>query len=254
MEYQKFQPKQGYCEGGNTWIVLHDGFGDNWPIRYSDLAPYYDRVEPMFKVSGQFYVKSGVLAVVPEAREGKGGRGLMGGGGFIPAAKHFPAYGEELQKQLDGHAGTGFSITAMGEALPRRENFVRINSDVKDEWGIPAAHITQKYSDNEHAVAKDAMETGIGLCGDSGFEAIASHAQMAPPGESIHELGTCRMGNNPKTSVLNAHNPSHDLKNLFVVDGGSFVSRGVRSPTLALLALSMRAGEYILEMKKKGSL
>ncbi len=231
MEYQKFQPKQGYCEGGNTWIVLHDGFGDNWPIRYSDLAPYYDRVEPMFKVSGQFYVKSDVLAVVPEAREGKGGRGLMGGGGFIPAAKHFPAYGEELQKQLDGHAGTGFSITTMGEALPRKE-----------------------YSDNEHAVAKDAMETGIGLCGDSGFEAIASHAQMAPPGESIHELGTCRTGNNPKTSVLNAHNPSHDLKNLFVVDGGSFVSRGVRSPTLALLALSMRAGEYILEMKKKGSL
>lgn len=402
----------------------HDGFGENWPIRYSDLAPYYDRVEPMFKVSGrkeglpqlpdgiyvpdesrdsgcvqrfaaacakrnipvtkmrratgtlassanvllpaalesgnltltpnavvreitidrntglangalfldrrskreyhakagivvvaasciestrlllnsksrqfpdglgnssgvlghylfdQFYVKSSVLAVVPEARGGKGGRGLMGGGGYVPrfrnldrrekgflrgyaydfgsgftpAAKYFPAYGEELQKQLDGAAGAGFSITTMGEVLPRRENFVRIDPDVTDEWGIPAANIRQKYSDNEHAMARDAMETGIALCRDAGFEVIASHTQMAPPGESIHELGTCRMGDNPKTSVLNAHNQSHDVKNLFVTDGSSFVSGGAQNPTLTILALSMRAGEYILEQKKKGLL
>jgi choline dehydrogenase-like flavoprotein len=77
---------------------------------------------------------------------------------------------------------------------------------------------------------------------------------MVPPGESIHELGTCRMGANPKTSVLNAHNQSHDVKNLFVVDGSSFTSGGVQNPTLTILALSMRAGEYIIDQRKKGAL
>lgn len=228
----------------------------------------------------QFYVKSTVVAAVPEARDGKGGRGLMGGGGYVPRfrnlqskeknfirgyawdfgggftpqARYLPLYGEELQRELTSLAGTGFSMTTMGEGLAHKENHVRINSALKDEWGIPTLHITQKYGDNEHNMARDAMETGAQLCKDAGFEVLAKHAQMVPPGESIHELGTCRMGADPKTSVLNAFNQSHDVKNLFVVDGSSFVSSGVQNPTLTILALSMRASEYILEQRRKGNL
>jgi choline dehydrogenase-like flavoprotein len=228
----------------------------------------------------QFYVKNGVVAVVPEARGGKGQRNLMGGGGYVarfrnvsskqkdfirgyafdfgsgftPAARYFPTYGEDLLNQINEVAGSGFNITTMGEALPRFENHVRINPALKDEWGIPCLHIAQRYTANEHAMAKDAMETGAQLCEDAGFKVIAKHPHMVPPGESIHELGSCRMGANPKSSVLNGWNQSHDVKNLFVMDGSSFPCGGVQNPTLTILSIAMRASEYIIEQRKKGEL
>lgn len=228
----------------------------------------------------QFYVKSSVVATVPEARGGKGGRGLMGGGGYVvrfrnvgrkekdflrgyaydfgsgftPSARYLPLYGEPMLRELRELTGTGFSLTTMGEALPRKENHVRINPNVRDEWGIPVLHITQKYGDNEHAMARDAMETAAELCTAAGFRILAQHSQMVPPGESIHELGTCRMGADARKSVLNGWNQSHEVKNLFVVDGSSFPCGGVQNPTLTILALSMRAAEYIVEQRKQGAL
>jgi choline dehydrogenase-like flavoprotein len=101
-------------------------------------------------------------------------------------------------------------------------------------------------------MAKDAMETAAELCQGAGFQVLAKHSQMVPPGESIHELGTCRMGSDPKTSVLNGFNQSHDVKNLFVVDGSAFVSGGSQNPTLTILALTMRASEYLAQQMRKG--
>jgi choline dehydrogenase-like flavoprotein len=138
--------------------------------------------------------------------------------------------------------------------LPRFENHVRINPDVKDEWGIPALHITHQYTDNEREMAKDSMNMAEEMCRGAGFEILAKHSQMVPPGESIHELGTVRMGENPKTSVLNKWNQSHDVKNLFVVDGSSFVSGGAQNPTLTILALTMRASEYMAAEMRKSNL
>ncbi len=228
----------------------------------------------------QFYIKGVVQAIVPEARGGRGGRGLMGGAGYIPRFRNlqsreknflrgyaydfssggtpsprcFPLFGEPLLKELSDCTGAGFSMTTMGEVLPRKKSHARINPDVKDEWGIPALHISQKYTDNEHAMAKDSEQVAVELCRAAGFEVLASHSQMVPPGESIHELGSCRMGSDPTTSVLNGLNQSHDVKNLFVVDGSSFVSGGVQNPTLTILALSMRASEYLAEEMRKGNL
>jgi choline dehydrogenase-like flavoprotein len=230
----------------------------------------------------QFYVKNIVQAVVPEARDGKAHRGLMGGGGYIPRfrnldkpeknlrfirgysvdfgsggtpnPKYYPAFGEELRKLVARDAGASFSMTAMGEVLARKENFVRINKDVKDAWGIPVLHIEHKYTDNEFEMAKDAMNTLDEICRSAGFEVLAKHPHMVPPGESIHEIGTCRMGNDPKTSVLNKWNQSHDIRNLFVVDGSSFVSGGSQNPTLTILALSMRAAGYMAEQMRAGTL
>ncbi len=95
--------------------------------------------------------------------------------------KYFPLYGTELQKRIAEVSGAGFGMTAMGEVLPRYENFVRINPDVKDEWGIPAQHIQQRYTDNEHAMCKDAMNVAEELCHGAGFQVIAKHSQMVPP-------------------------------------------------------------------------
>ncbi len=227
----------------------------------------------------QIYVKNVVTAIVPEARGGNAPRGLMGGGGYIPRfrnlqtreknfvrgyaydfgsggtpnPKYLPLYGDALVKELANLNNASFSMTAMGEVIPRHENHVRIDSTVKDEWDIPALHITHKYTDNEYAMAIDAMNVADELCHGAGFEVIAKHAQMVPPGESIHELGGCRMGADPKTSVLNQHNQTHDIKNLFVTDGSAFVSGGSQNPTMTILALSMRASEYLAQEMRKGN-
>jgi choline dehydrogenase-like flavoprotein len=228
----------------------------------------------------QIYVKNIVQAIVPEARNGKASRTLMGGGGYIPRfrnlktreknfirgyavdfgsggtphPRYFPLYGEALQKEINSMTNAGFDMTAMGEVLPRYENHVRIDKNVKDAWGIPALHVSARYTDNEHNMADDAMNTLDEVCRAAGFEVLAKHAQMVPPGESIHELGTCRMGDDPKKSVLNKWNQSHDIKNLFVVDGSSFVSAGSQNPTLTILALSMRAAEYMAEQMRTSAI
>jgi choline dehydrogenase-like flavoprotein len=229
----------------------------------------------------QFYITQTVQAIVPELKGKGGSRGFGGGGGYIPRfrnlkrdekrnfirgyaldfgiggtpdPKYIPAYGEALQKAIEGYRGAGFSATTMGEVLPRYENHVRINRNVTDAWGIPVLHFETRYTDNEFNMAKDAVATLQELCQACGWEVLARRDQMFPPGYSIHELGTCRMGDNPKTSVLNRWNQSHDIKNLFVVDGSSFVTGGAQNPTMTILALSMRASEYLAEQLRARNL
>jgi len=223
----------------------------------------------------------GVTCSVPEARGGKGAPHLMGGDALVPRFRNinskadgfirgyalnvtsqtgamdprcFAEYGAELQKKLDLYHGSGLSMGMMGEVLARRENHVRINPDVVDAWGIPVLHIETKYSDNELNMSKDAMNTCVALAESAGFEVLAKNAEPNPPGYSIHELGTCRMGDDPKQSVLNKWNQSHDIKNLFVVDASGFVSGGWQNPTLTILALAMRSSGYLAEQMRNGSI
>ena len=226
----------------------------------------------------QFYITNSVVSIMPEARGGNGGRS---GGGYIPRfrnlakdeirnfirgyaldfslgstpdPKYFPLYGAELQKAVDAHRGAAFTATTMGEVLPRFENHVQIDKTVSDAFGIPVLKFKCRYSDNEFNMAKDAIATLEELSHAMGWEVLTRHEQMFPPGYSIHELGTCRMGDNSKTSVLNKWNQSHDIKNLFVVDGSSFVTGGSQNPTMTILALSMRASEYLADQMRQGTL
>jgi len=223
---------------------------------------------------------AGIQCSVPEARYGKATPELMGGGALLPrfrnidskeknfvrgyalnvysstggiAAHHFAEYGEELQKNLDRYHGSGFSTNIMGEVLARYENHVSIDKSVVDAWGIPALHIETKYGENEFNMARDAVDTSIAMAESAGFEVLSRNYDPNPPGYSIHELGTCRMGDNPKTSVLNKWNQSHDIRNLYVVDGSSFVSAGWQNPTMTILALAMRASEHLAEQMRQGN-
>jgi choline dehydrogenase-like flavoprotein len=224
----------------------------------------------------QFYITNSVVALVPEAKNGKARRNMIGGAGYIPRfanltkgqeagkkyirgcafdfstggtpdAKFFPAWGKELDELLQGARGAGVSATAMGDVLPRYENRVRIDDNVVDAYGIPVLNFECQYGENEREMATDSVATLAEVWRKAGFEVLHTNDKPLPPGYSIHELGTCRMGSNPKTSVLNAYNQSHDIRNLFVVDGSSFVTAGTQNPTMTICALAMRASEYLSE-------
>ena len=147
-----------------------------------------------------------------------------------------------------------FWIGMWGEMLARRDNRVTINKDKKDAWGIPIAHIDCSHGDNEKAMAVDALESLKEMVHEAGFEMTYANGFLAAPGLCIHEVGTARMGNDRKTSILNRFNQSWDVKNLFVTDGACFVSIGCQNPTLTMMALTVRACEYIADQYKKGSL
>jgi choline dehydrogenase-like flavoprotein len=250
----------------STRILLNSGIANS-----SGVLGHY--------LHDQFYITQSVQAVMPEVRDKTAAAGYASGGGYIPRfrnlqtkekdflrgyafdftaggtpdAKFFPLYGKALDDALDAHRGTGFTGTCMGSVLPTFENHVRLNKDVTDAWGIPVLHIQARYGSNEFNMAKDAINTMAELCRACGWEVLARHDQPYPPGYSIHEVGTCRMGDNPKTSVLNKWNQSWDIKNLFVVDGSSFVTAGSQNPTMTILSLSMRASEYLAEQMRKGA-
>ena len=167
--------------------------------------------------------------------------------------RYFAAYGAELQKKLDSYEGSGFGMSIMGQVIPHYEHQVNIDKNVVDAWNIPVLHIDTRYTDNEFNMARDAVDTGVAMAEAAGFEVLAKNYKPNPPGYSIHELGTCRMGDNPKTNVLNKWNQSHDIKNLFVVDGSSFPGSGWQNPTMTILSLSMRSAEYLAEQMRQGN-
>lgn len=222
----------------------------------------------------------GITCSVPEARDGKAPPGLMSGpDGFIPQFRNiktkdkhflrgyalnlvgasfdqqsFPLYGEELQKKLDSYEGSGFATGIMGAVLPYYKHCISIDKHTVDAWDIPVLHVDTEYTENELNIAKDAVNVSKEVAEAAGFEVVSTNDKPWPPGYSIHQIGTCRMGDDPKVSVLNKWNQSHDIKNLFVVDGSSFVYGGWQNPTLTILALSMRASEYMAEQMRRGDL
>ena len=112
--------------------------------------------------------------------------------------------------------------------LPRYENAVSIDPEVKDKWGIPVLRFHYKFGDNEKKMAADMADTAQEMFEAAGIEVVSVDREILTEGWSIHELGTARMGNDPKTSVLNQFQQSHDVKNLFVVDGAATSARPAR--------------------------
>ena len=176
--------------------------------------------------------------------------------GMTPTHLHnISGFGSELKRLVrETPDAPPFWMGAFGEMLPRETNCVTINKNKNDAWGIPVADIDCQYSDNERAMAKDQLAAMQEMVAAAGWKELYHNAQLANPGLCIHEVGTARMGNDPKKSVLNKYNQLHDAKNVFVTDGASFVSQGCQNPTLTMMALMARACEYIIEESKKGNL
>jgi choline dehydrogenase-like flavoprotein len=140
---------------------------------------------------------------------------------------------------------------AFGESLARDDNFVSIDPTLKDVWGIPALHISMTHGDNEKALMDDAAATAAEMLEAAGATNIKIGSTVAEPGMAIHELGTARMGNDPKTSVTDSYCQLHDVRNVFAMDGACFVSSGCQNPTLTMMAITVRACDRLLDRFKK---
>lgn len=189
------------------------------------------------------------------------GFGMQNSNGKYPdrngVIKSAGGYGKSLKEDYRHFYGAYFGMAGRGEAIARENNYCEIDPTTVDKYGIPVLRFHYQWSDYEILQAKHMKETfeeiidkmeGVVTWGKSGPE---SNYGLENPGAIIHEVGTTRMGDDPKKSVLNKYNQSHDCKNLFIVDGGAFVSQADKNPTWTILALSMRASEYIMEEMKK---
>ncbi|MGH2348722.1 MAG: GMC oxidoreductase [bacterium] len=184
------------------------------------------------------------------------GYGFEGGSGhsIFPAGVDAPGFGAGFKKTVRDHAGAFISMGGFGEVLARYENYVDLDPEVKDRWGIPVLRFHYQFSDNERKMCEDMAATAREMFEQAGIEVVGIDRTMLTEGWSIHELGTARMGTDPKTSVLNQFQQSHDVRNLFVVDGSSHVSASCQNPTWTIMALAWRSCAYLADQFKQGAL
>ncbi|MFN8006642.1 MAG: GMC family oxidoreductase [Terriglobia bacterium] len=167
-----------------------------------------------------------------------------------------PGFGAEFKEAVTHSGGWIASLSGFGECLPYYENKVEINKNVVDKWGIPVLHITADWYENELRMYEDIRVQAAEMLEACGVKNIRVHGTVkpGPPGKGIHEMGTARMGADPKKSVLNGRNQAHDIPNLFVTDGSCMVSSACQNPSITYMALTARAANYSVELLRKGGL
>ena len=165
-------------------------------------------------------------------------------------------FGEELKSNL-GKKEMGLwrvGSHMMGETIPKESNFLALDTNKKDEWGMPLIKINVDYDSNDDKMVKDYHEQLTEMFTKAGFQDIKTTDSHQPPGLDIHEMGGVRMGNDPKTSMLNKWNQLHACKNVFVTDGSCMTSTSTQNPSLTYMAFAARAADYAFLQLKKGEL
>ncbi|HEY9341697.1 MAG TPA: GMC family oxidoreductase [Hanamia sp.] len=165
-------------------------------------------------------------------------------------------FGEQLKQGLMAKDLGPWMIKSqmMGETIPKETNYVRLSDHLKDDWGIPQLHISVSYDDNDDKMVKDFHETFSEMFTKAGFTNIKTIDTHRAPGLENHEMGGIRMGNDPKTSMLNKWNQMHACKNVMVSDSGCMTSTSTQNPSLTYMALAARAANHAVEELKKGNL
>ena len=190
-----------------------------------------------------------------------GGRGMPGVGDYDDLCDVHEGYGLSLKRECKKKYGTYIGFAGRGEMIPNENCYCEIDPNMVDEWGIPVLRFHWKWGDNELKMARDMQQTYREIVESAGgvymppTELGADHPYgIADGGVIIHEVGTVRMGERPATSALNGYCQAHEVKNLFVTDGASFVTNADKNPTLTIMALTWRASDYLLDQAKKGNL
>ena len=242
--------------------VIFGSVPDSTGWEWDDSVPQ----DPYYSPAGGFYIprfQNLARRTHPEIARGFAYQGVIGRG-FVP----------------EGHAAT-FGMMGFGETLPQRENRITLNHKRKDAWGVPVAHICCQVGEQEKQLMREQVQCSREMAAQCGYkvefagsalgldnprEAMKeadwlnrwlfrrSFKKSLAMGSAIHECGGARMGDNPATSVLNPFNQCWDVKNLFVTDASCFVSNGCAGPTLTIMALTARAGDYIAREYSRGNL
>lgn len=162
--------------------------------------------------------------------------------------------GEAFKEAMELPGDWGTYMYLQGETIPKEKNHVRLSKDQKDQWGIPLLITSVDYDDNDEKIIEDFLNQSAEMLDKAGCKNIRQHDNHQAPGLDIHEMGGCRMGKDPKTSMLNKWNQLHHCENVFVTDGACMASTGNQSPSLLYMALTARAANYAVDEMKKGNL
>jgi choline dehydrogenase-like flavoprotein len=201
---------------------------------------------------------------------GGGGFGMPGLGFGAAAYGRSEGYGLPMKQAIrDAYGGTTVSLSGRGSMIPNEDSYCEIDPEMKDKWGIPVLRFHWKWSDHEVNQVRHMRDTFRAIlesmggtvnagrgggAGRGGQPPAANDAPtMGPGGGIIHEIGSVRMGDDPRTSVLNKFCQAHDVKNVFAADGGPFVSHADKNPTHTIIALAWRTAEYLAEEMRKGN-
>tara|TARA_A100000164_G_scaffold381048_1_gene430964 strand:- start:18871 stop:20568 length:1698 start_codon:yes stop_codon:yes gene_type:complete len=185
-------------------------------------------------------------------------RGYAAGFGAGPIREtNREGYGEALLNNLLKTKETGVwrvNSHMMGETIPKESNYVFLDDNIKDQWGIPQLNIDVDYDDNDEKMILDFFEQFSEMYSKAGFVNIKTNDNKRRPGNDIHEMGGVRMGKDPKNSLLNKWNQMHHCKNVFVTDGACMTSTSTQNPSLTFMAISARAANYAIDQLKKRNL
>lgn len=162
-----------------------------------------------------------------------------------------PEIGSDYKKALSEAGDWGCYMYMQGETVPKETNQVYLSKDKKDDWGIPLLVTDVSYDRNDEILMKDFLKQGVETLGNGGVKEIVTKNRNWAPGRDIHEMGGCRMGKDPRTSMLNKWNQLHQCKNVFVTDGACMTSTGIQSPSILYMALTARAVNFAIKELKK---
>ena len=184
------------------------------------------------------------------------GFGYQGGAGRDGWSRNVAemSIGAGLKETLCEPGQWSMGMTGFGELLPYHENKVSLDRTKKDKWGLPVLAMDAELKDNEKKMRKDMASEAAAMLEAAGVKQVRTWDSGHPVGDGIHEMGTARMGKDPKTSVLNAHNQVWDAKNVFVTDGACMTSSACQNPSLTYMALTARAANFAVEELKKGNI
>jgi choline dehydrogenase-like flavoprotein len=184
------------------------------------------------------------------------GYGYQGGGSREGWGRgiRMSGFGADFKNALAKPGPWRMGIGGFGECLSSHDNYLEIEKDKVDAWGIPTVKIHCAWGENEKAMSRDIAIQAAEMLAAAGAKDISVFQEMSAPGLAIHEMGTARMGRDPKTSVLNEHNQAHDVKNLFMTDGACMVSNSCVNPSLTYMALTARACDYAVGQIKRNEL
>ncbi len=184
------------------------------------------------------------------------GYGYQGGGArgsWTENVKEM-AYGPEFKEAILNPGGWNMGLNGFGEVLPYHENHMYLDYEKTDQWGLPTVTFDAELKENEMIMRKDMQQQAIEMLETAGFKNVYGYDNKYTLGLGIHEMGTARMGRDPKTSVLNGNNQLHEVPNVFVTDGACMTSAANQNPSLTYMALTAKAAHFAVEELKKNNI